>query len=141
MSDMDFETEQSVWERVNGREPEPLSALEMCCWESAQAFRQMAADAPAQMRETLRQLSKRAYANAMTIRGMRVMNGEDPEPIQEKLPQNKTGLRRGLSQCFRRSQQARGEYLSRQEEYSPIFRLLALEEEKIMQEILKLVGR
>lgn len=137
---MDIETEQKVWERVSGQEPESLRGMEMRCWESSEAFRQMTAAAPIQIRERLRHLSKKSYANAMTIRGMRVLSGEEPEAVQQKGTQIKTGLRRGLAQCFRRCQQARADYLAYRGEYTPIFQMLAHEEEKTMQEILSLIG-
>lgn len=138
---MDFKTEQQVWERVSGQASASLRSMELRCRESAEVLHLCAGAAPVQLRDALRHLSKKAYANAITIRGMRVMDGEAVESDVEKPTQTKVPLRRGLAQCFRRSQQARADYLAYQGEYAPIFQLLLREEEEIMQELLSLIGR
>lgn len=139
---MDQETEQRVWERVSGKEQElaGLRNMELSCRESAAVFHQLAASASGERRERLQGLMRRESGNAMALRGMQVLDGEEPEPIH--LPPQKNAPRRALAQSFRRSQKAQKDYTAhiRGSEYGAVFSQMADDERAVQAGILALLG-
>lgn len=145
MEQRDLELEQRVWQRVSGGPPvqqeATLAQLERRCRESAGVFRQLAQSCAGVMRESLQELYRQEYSNAMTILGIRILSGEEPEKLST-CPWNKTGICRALALAYRRSCQARADYEARAAlgEYAPVFAQLAREEAEKMPRILALIG-
>ena len=151
MEQRDLELEQRVWQRVSGMAPAgekpelcekvSLGEMERRCRESASVFRQLAQASAGQMREALQEFHRQEYGNAMTILGIRVLSGEEPEK-PACCPWNKTGFCRALALAYRRSCQARGDYLSYAAggEYAPVFAAMAQAEGEKMARILALIG-
>ena len=146
MEQQDLELERRVWQRVSGggeREEQPsFREMEQRCRESALAFRQLAQLSTGLMRETLQQLARQEQGNAMTLLGMRVLSGEEPEKTP-CCPWTKTGTCRALALAYRRSCQAREDY-SRFARgggaYEPVFCWMAEAEKEKMGQILALIG-
>ena len=151
MEQRDLELEQRVWQRVSGMAPEgekpslcektSLGEMERRCRESASVFRQLAQISAGQMRETLQELHRQEYGNALTILGMRILAGEEPEKTV-CCPWTKTGTCRALALAYRRSCQARGDYAAHAAsgEYAPVFAAMAQAEGEKMGRILALIG-
>lgn len=145
MEQRDLELEQRVWQRVSGaapaREEATLAQLERRCRESAGVFRQLAQSCAGVMRESLQELYRQEYGNAMTILGIRILSGEEPEKLGT-CPWDKTGICRALALAYRRSCQARADYEARAAlgEFAPVFAELARAETEKMPRILALIG-
>ena len=146
MEQQDLELERRVWQRVSGGGETgthtQLREMEQRCRESATAFRQLAQLSTGIMRETLQQLSHQEYANAMTLLGMRVLSGEEPEK-SSCCPWTKTGICRALALAYRRSCQAREDYSAHAKggsAYAPVFAWMAEAEKERMGRILSLIG-
>lgn len=138
MEKKDLEMEQRVWQRVKGG-PD-LRGMELRCRESAAAFRQLAASASGENRDTLLRLHGQEHANAERLLGMRILSGEEPEP-KRKYDAVPTPLLRGLAQAVHRSRQALADYSGQTGEYAPVFAVMAREEAARMGELLGLIGR
>lgn len=154
MEQRDLELERRVWQRVSGAqggktaqpcEPDlqgtSLRELEQRSRESANVFRQLAQTVSGMMREMLQELFNQEYHTAMTLRGMRVLSGEEPEK-PSCCPWTKTGTCRALALSYRRSSQAREDYAARAAsgEFAPVYAVLAREEGEKMARILSLIG-
>lgn len=145
MERKDLELEQRVWQRVNGckpgREEASLRELEQRCRESAQVFRQLAQGCSGPLREGLAELHRQEHANALTIRGIRILSGEEPE-APSCCPWSKTGTCRALALAFRRSREALEDYTRRSSagEYAPVFAGLARREGEKQCRLLALIG-
>lgn len=144
MAKMDRETEKRVWERVKGC-AEPgigLRGLELRCRESAAVFRLLAQGCRNDLRDRLLALHRQEHCNAMTIRGMRILDGEEPEELKgyasPDIPRAQL-----LAQAFRRSCQAQRDYAARcaEGDYAPVFRRLAEQEAGTMALILEMIAR
>ena len=141
---MEQEMEMRVWERVSGagQEVQPdLRGMELRCREQAAVLRILAESCPNELRERLLKLQRQVHNDAMALRGMRILAGEEPEKLRNYAA-GKVALRRGLAQCFRRCCQARADYLGcvRHKEHGPVFAAMAQEEARRMAEILALIG-
>ena len=141
---MEQEMEMRVWERVSGagQEVQPdLRGMELRCREQAAVFRILAENCPNELRERLLKLHRQVHNDAMALRGMRILAGEEPEKLRGYAA-GKVALRRGLAQCYRRCCQARLDYLdgSRSAEYGPVFARMAREETERLAELLTLIG-
>ena len=146
MEQQDLELERRVWQRVSGggeQEATPcLREMEQRCRESAQAFRQLAQLSTGFMRESLQQLARQEQSNGMTLLGMRVLSGEEPEKTP-CCPWTKTGTCRTLALAYRRSCQAREDYARFARgggAYEPVFCWMAEAERGTMAQILALIG-
>ena len=150
MEQRDLELEQRVWQRVSAVAPAgegmascaltSLGEMERRCRESASVFRQLAQISAGQMRETLQELHRQEYGNALTLMGMRVLSGEEPEKMP-CCPWTKTGVCRALALAYRTSCQARQDYArSRQGEYEPVFAVMERTEAEKMGKLLALIG-
>lgn len=145
MEQQDLELERRVWQRVSGAqtagEGNSLREMEQRCRESALAFRQLAQSSTGQMREMLQELHRQEHGNALTLLGMRILSGEEPEKMQ-CCPWSKTGTCRALALAFRRSCRAREDYTAHAAggEYAPVFAAMAREEAEKMGRILALIG-
>ena len=141
---MEQEREMRVWERVSGAGQDAktdLRGMELRCREQAAVFRILAESCPNELRERLLKLQRQVHNDAMALRGMRILAGEEPEKLRGYAA-GKVALRRGLAQCFRRCCQARADYLgcARHAEHGPVFAAMAQEETRRMAEILALIG-
>ena len=146
MEQQDLALERRVWQRVSGggkdcAPPTSLREMEQRSRESATAFRQLAQVCSGSMREMLQELYRQEYGNAMTLMGMRVLSGEEPEK-PGSCPWNKTGTCRALSLSYRRSVQARQDYAARaaEGEFAPVFAGMAASEAEKMGKLLALIG-
>ncbi len=144
MAKMDRETEKRVWERVKGC-AEPgigLRGLELRCRESAAAFRQLAQGSRGELRERLLALHRQEHCSALTIRGMRILDGEEPEALRGYASPDVPRAQL-LAQAFRRSCQAQRDYAVRcaEGDYAPVFRRLAEQEAGTMAVILEMIAR
>lgn len=144
MAKMDREMEKRVWERVKGC-AEPgigLRGLELRCRESAAAFRLLAQGCRSDLRERLLALHRQEHCNALTIRGMRILDGEEPEQLKGYASQD-VPRAQALAQAFRRSCQAQRDYAARcaEGDYAPVFRRLAEQEAGTMALILEMIAR
>ena len=85
MEQQDLELERRVWQRVSGAqvpaqgECTSLREMEQRSRESAMVFRQLAQTSTGLMRDTLQELHRQEYGNALTLLGIRVLSGEEPE--------------------------------------------------------------
>ncbi len=144
MAKMDRETEKRVWERVKGcAEPGTgLRGMELRCRESAAAVRPLAQGCRNDLRERLLALHRQEHCSALTIRGMRILDGEEPEELRgyasPDIPRAQL-----LAQAFRRSCQAQRDYAARcaEGDYAPVFQRLAEQEAGTMALILELIAR
>lgn len=141
---MEQEREMRVWERVSGAGQEvrsDLRGMELRCRESAAVLRILAENCQSELRERLLRLHRQVHNDAMTLRGLRILNGEEPEKPRNYAA-GKVALRRGLAQCCRRCCQARMDYLScsRNGEYAAVFARMAQEETGRIAELLTLIG-
>ena len=105
MEQQDLELERRVWQRISGGEQEcggvpSLREMEQRCRESAAAFRQLAQLCTGAMRDGLQELFRQEYGNALTLMGMRVLSGEEPEKMP-CCPWTKTGVCRALALAYR----------------------------------------
>ena len=154
MEQRDLELERRVWQRVNGASggktaqpctqevPETsLRELEQRSREAANVFAQLAQTVSGMMRQMLQELYHQEYHTSLTLRGMRVLSGEEPEKIT-CCPWTKTGVCRALALSYRRSSQARQDYAARASsgEFAPVFAVLARQEEEKMGHLLSLIG-
>lgn len=145
MEQQDLELERRVWQRISGGEQEfggvpSLRDMEQRCRESANAFRQLAQLCTGAMRDGLQELFRQEYGNALTLMGMRVLSGEEPEKMP-CCPWTKTGVCRALALAYRTSCQARQDYTrSRQGEYEPVFAVMERTEAEKMGKLLALIG-
>lgn len=145
MEQRDLELEQRVWQRVSAAAPvekhASLRQMERRSRESASVFRQLAQACTGQMREMLQELHRQENCTALTILGMRILSGEEPEkPIC--CPWTKTGTCRALALAYRSSCQAREDYAAHAAagNYAPVFAAMAREEAAKMGRILALIG-
>lgn len=140
---MQQDVELRVWERVSGaREQEPdLRGMELRCRESAAVLRILAEGCTGELRERLVRLQWQIHNEALTLRGMRILQGEEPERMRN-YSAGKVGLRRGLAQCCHRCRQCREEYSAclHHGTFGPEFARMAMEETKRIEEILALIG-
>ena len=141
---MEQEREMRGWERVSGAGQESktdLRGMELRCREQAAVFRILAENCPNELRERLLKLHRQVHNDAMALRGMRILAGEEPEKLRNYAA-GKVALRRGLAQCYRRCCQARLDYLgcARHAAHRPVFAAMAQEETRRMAEILALIG-
>lgn len=148
MEQQDLELERRVWQRISGGGSEcgaaggsSLRELEQQCREAAAVFRQLAQSCTGFMRDCLQELGKQEYANAMTLMGMRVLSGEEPEKTSS-CPCNKTSTCRALALLYRQSCKARESYAyyAKNGEYAPVFTLMEGMETKKMGKLLCLIG-
>ena len=154
MEQRDLELERRVWQRVNGANggktgqpctqevPETsLRELEQRSREAANVFAQLAQTVSGMMRQMLQELYHQEYHTSLTLRGMRVLSGEEPEKIT-CCPWTKTGACRALALSYRRSSQARQDYAARASsgEFAPVFAVLARQEKEKMGHLLSLIG-
>ena len=154
MEQRDLELERRVWQRVNGANggktaqpctqevPETsLRELEQRSREAANVFAQLAQTVSGMMRQMLQELYHQEYHTSLTLRGMRVLSGEEPEKIT-CCPWTKTGTCRALALAFRRSSRAREDYAARASagEFAPVFAAMEREEGEKMRKILALIG-
>lgn len=145
MEQQDLELERRVWQRVGGAQGQEactsLREMEQRSRESAMVFRQLAQTSTGRMRDTLQELHRQEYGNALTLRGMRILSGEEPEK-QIGCPWSKTGTCRALALAFRRSSRAREDYAARTSagEFAPVFAAMEREEGKKMGKILAMIG-
>lgn len=147
MEQQDLELERRVWQRVSGTqvpaqgECTSLREMEQRSRESAMVFRQLAQTSTGLMRDTLQELHRQEYGNALTLLGIRVLSGEEPEK-QPGCPWTKTGTCRALALAFRRSSRAREDYAARASagEFAPVFAAMEREEGEKMRKILALIG-
>ena len=147
MEQQDLELERRVWQRVSGAqvpaqgECTSLREMEQRSRESAMVFRQLAQTSTGLMRDTLQELHRQEYGNALTLLGIRVLSGEEPEK-QPGCPRTKTGTCRALALAFRRSSRAREDYAARASagEFAPVFAAMEREEGEKMRKILALIG-
>lgn len=149
MEQRDLELEQRVWKRVSAAAPvgektcemTSLGEMERRCRESASVFRQLAQSSTGQMQLMLQELHRQEYGNALTILGMRILSGEEPER-NPCCPPTKTGTCRALALAYRRSCQAREDYAARAAagDYAPVFAAMARAEGEKMGRILALIG-
>ena len=145
MEQQDLELERRVWQRISGGEQEcggvpSLREMEQRCRESANAFRQLAQLCTGAMRDGLQELFRQEYGNALTLMGMRVLSGEEPEKMP-CCPWTKTGICRALALAYRTSCQARQDYArSRQGDYEPVFAVMGRTEAEKMGKLLALIG-
>ena len=152
MEQRDLELERRVWQRVSGAQPAEASGevsqpgtslreLEQRSRESANVFRQLAQTVTGMMREMVQELYHQEYHTALTLRGMRVLSGEEPEK-PACCPWTKTGVCRALALAYRRSSQAREDYAARAScgEFAPVFQVLARQEGEKMAQLLSLIG-
>ena len=81
MEQQDLELERRVWQRVSGAqvpaqgECTSLREMEQRSRESAMVFRQLAQTSTGLMRDTLQELHRQEYGNALTLLGIRVLYG------------------------------------------------------------------
>lgn len=149
MEQQDLELERRVWQRVSGAQPQvpegeacaSLREMEQRCRESAMVFRQLAQTSTGLMRDTLQDLHRREYGNALTLMGIRILSGEEPEK-QPGCPWTKTGTCRALALAFRRSSRAREDYAAHaaRGEFAPVFDAMEREEREKMGRILALIA-
>ena len=145
MEQQDLELERRVWQRISGGEQvcqgvPSLREMEQRCRESASVFRQLAQGCTGSMRDGLQELFRREYENALTLMGMRVLSGEEPEKMP-CCPWSKTGVCRALTLAYRTSCQARQDYArSGQGEYGPVFAAMERSEVEKMGKLLALIG-
>lgn len=148
MEQQDLELERRVWQRISGGgtdcDPEggtSLREMEQRCREAAGVFRQLAQSCTGSMRDCLQELSRQDYANAMTLMGMRVLSGEEPEKAPG-CPWSKTGTCRALALMYRQSCKARENYAfyANKSEYAPVFAVMERMEAKKMGKLLCLIG-
>lgn len=145
MEQRDLELEQRVWQRVSAAEPaqeqSSLCQMERRSRESASVFRQLAQVCSGQMREMLLELHRQENCTALTILGMRILSGEEPEK-SPCCPWTKTGTCRALALAYRRSCQAREDYAAHAAagNYAPVFAAMARAESEKMGRILALIG-
>ena len=148
MEQQDLELERRVWQRISGGGTEcgetdgpSLREMEQQCREAATVFRQLAQSCSGAMRDCLQELGKQEYANAMTLMGMRVLSGEEPEK-GSGCPWNKTSTCRALALLYRQSCKARDNYAhyAKNGPYAPVFALMEGMEGKKMGKLLCLIG-
>lgn len=151
MEQRDLELEQRVWQRVSAVTPTgeriascaltSLGEMERRCRESASVFRQLSQSSTGQMQQMLQELHRQEYGNALTILGMRILSGEEPERCA-CCPPSKTGTCRALALAYRRSCQARADYAAHAGagDYAPVFAAMAQAEGEKMGRILALIG-
>ena len=148
MEQQDLELERRVWQRITdgGTDRAPtegasLREMERQCRETAMVLRQLAQSSNGSMRDCLLELGKQEYANAMTLMGMRVLAGEEPEKTSP-CPWSKTGTCRALALLYRQSCKARENYAlhGKKGKYAPVFTLLEGLEVKKMGKLLCLIG-
>ncbi len=145
MDQKDLELERRVWQRVSGGVPAEngttLRMMEQRCREAASVFRQLAQSCSGQMQQLLQELYRQEYGNAMTLLGMRILSGEEPDKLQS-CPWTKTGTCRALALAYRESCQARRDYMARAEqgEHGPVFAVMARQEAEKMGRILALIA-
>ena len=104
-------------------------------------FRQLAQTSTGLMRDTLQDLHRRENGNALTLMGIRILSGEEPEK-QPGCPWTKTGTCRALALAFRRSSRAREDYAAHaaRGECAPVFDAMEREEREKMGRILALIA-
>lgn len=128
-------------EEIHPDQDDSLQAMELCCRENAAVFRQLANSSAGERRELLNHLARRELRSAAALRGMRILNGEEPQsppPFQAA----RANPRRALAQCLHRCTQCQQDYRTHAAAgpYAPAFTRLSEDSAETILTLLTLIG-